>query len=71
MRKPTDTPEPPTLSDIRRAAAAARKTFSGGRNGGRPKLKKRCQCGAMSAKRAKSRGHKCSKPLDTIPAQGA
>jgi hypothetical protein len=30
-----------------------------GKLGGRPPVKQRCPCGAMSAKRAKARGHKC------------
>ena len=43
-----------------RATAAARKTHSGGRNGGRPRSSKpRCACGAMTANRAEARKHQC------------
>ena len=48
--------------------AAARKTRNGGRNGGRPRTRKaRCPCGAMTAKRAKARCHKCHAPRATTP----
>lgn len=47
------------LSTIRRAASLARKTFAGGKNGGRKAKGPRCACGAMSAKRALARGHRC------------
>ena len=40
--------------------SAARKVKSGGRNGGRPRIADRCPCGAMTAKRAIARGHRCS-----------
>lgn len=44
------------LSSAARAMSAARKT----RAGGRPRSNKaRCPCGAMTAKRAKARAHKC------------
>jgi hypothetical protein len=43
-----------------RKMAAARKTNSGGKNGGRPRTKAaRCHCGAMTAKRAAARAHHC------------
>ncbi len=48
---------PKDLAAIRRAASLARKTFAPG--SGRPPKGKRCACGAMSAKRAKTRGHRC------------
>ena len=35
--------------------------FVGSHSGGRPPKGPRCPCGAMSAKRAKERGHKCVK----------
>jgi hypothetical protein len=45
------------VSEAARAMNAARKT----RGGGRPRSgAKRCPCGAMTAKRAKARAHKCS-----------
>lgn len=44
------------ISDHARAMNAARKTHGGGR----PRTNaKRCACGAMTAKRAKARAHKC------------
>ncbi len=46
------------IRKLRQAANAARKTHSGGRNGGRPPEKK-CPCGSMTRERAKKRGHKC------------
>lgn len=50
----------PELSQIRREAAAKRKTFAGGRNGGRPlSRKRRCPCGANTERRAKARGYAC------------
>lgn len=56
---------PTELSAKRRAAALARKTRSGGRNGGRPLSRKaRCPCGAMTARRAKARGHRCVASAD-------
>ncbi len=45
------------LSAIRKAAAASRKIFAGGR----PRSRKlRCPCGEMTAKRAAARKHKCN-----------
>jgi hypothetical protein len=49
-----------TKSDARKMAAA-RKTKSGGRNGGRPRVDSRCPCGAMTAARAEKRRHRCSR----------
>jgi hypothetical protein len=50
---------PNPLAAIRRAASLARKTFAGGTAGGRKPKGARCACGAMSEKRAKTRGHRC------------
>jgi hypothetical protein len=43
-------------TDEAKAMAAARKTKAGGRPRSK---KKRCPCGAMTARRAAARGHKC------------
>jgi hypothetical protein len=50
-----------TITDKRRAASLARKTKSGGHNGGRPRsaTAPRCPCGAMTAKCALARSHRC------------
>jgi hypothetical protein len=47
------------LSQIRRAASLARKTFSGGADG-RPKIADRCPCGSMTRARAEKRRHRCA-----------
>lgn len=52
--------KPKTLHAVRRAASLARKTFAGGANGGRKPVGPRCACGAMSAKRAAVRFHRCA-----------
>lgn len=53
-------PRQPTPSEAARALSAMRRTKSGGRNGGRKRSDApRCPCGAMTAKRATARGHKC------------
>lgn len=54
---------PETLSQKRSRASLSRKTFGGGGprlGAGRPKSAPQCACGAMSAKRAATRRHKCS-----------
>ena len=59
--KRMDSKEPPTLSEVRRASSLARKTKSGGKNGGRPQSRnKRCPCRLMTVKCAKARSHKCA-----------
>jgi hypothetical protein len=55
--KTTETQDTRTLSEKRRAASLARKTFSGGH--GKRSKKIRCECGQMTAKRALARGHYC------------
>ena len=45
-------------SDQARALASLRKTHGAGT--GRPRKKNRCPCGAMTARRAKARGHHCA-----------
>jgi hypothetical protein len=54
--KAREASRPEHLAAVRRAASLARQTFAGGRPRSR---QKRCACGAMTAKRAKTRGHKC------------
>ena len=58
--------ESPTLSEKRRAASLARKKFGAG--AGRPlSRKKRCPCGANTAKRAKARAFECCKKAGMWP----
>lgn len=49
-------------SRIARKMNAARKTKSGGTNGGRPRCPDRCPCGETTIKRAAARRHVCSAP---------
>lgn len=55
-------PDDLIIQEAGRRRAAMRQTYSGGRNGGRPPVTKRCPCGAMTKQRAKLRNHLCEVP---------
>lgn len=61
-----------TLSEIRRAASLARKTFSGGTNGGAPRSSSPCcACDADTITRAVRRANRngaCPHPMATVSA---
>lgn len=47
-------------TDQARQMAQTRSRKSGGSNGGRPRSKDRCACGAMTRERARKRRHVCN-----------
>ena len=56
----------PTLSEIRRTASLARKSFAGGR----PRAEvERCRCGANTANRAKAHLFRCCLAAGVISAE--